>query len=208
MGREAGYTTILKLLQIMTEKRLVVRDESARTHIYEAAYTEDQTQRQLVTDLLDRVVRRLGRQARAAGARRRARRRRKSSPKSGSCSTTNDGGRDDAILQTAGWTLIHFVWQGRGDRRRRGRRCCGSPSGVRRTCATSIACVGLGAMLAAPVVTARLLWTSSRPHGERVSTVAADDSAAADARSASVSRRRTPRLATTPARLARSAAVS
>jgi predicted transcriptional regulator len=55
MGREAGYTTILKLLQIMTEKRLVVRDEAARTHIYAAAYTQDQTQRQLVTDLLDRA---------------------------------------------------------------------------------------------------------------------------------------------------------
>ena len=55
MGREAGYTTILKLLQIMTEKRLVVRDEAARTHIYEAAYTEEQTQRQLVTDLLERA---------------------------------------------------------------------------------------------------------------------------------------------------------
>jgi predicted transcriptional regulator len=55
MGREEGYTTILKLLQIMTEKRLVVRDESARTHIYQAAYTQDQTQRQLVTDLVDRV---------------------------------------------------------------------------------------------------------------------------------------------------------
>jgi BlaI family transcriptional regulator, penicillinase repressor len=55
MGREAGYTTILKLLQIMTEKRLVVRDETSRTHIYQAAYTEDQTQRQLVTDLVDRV---------------------------------------------------------------------------------------------------------------------------------------------------------
>jgi len=55
MGREAGYTTVLKLLQIMTEKRLVTRDESARTHIYEAAYTQDQTERQLVTDLLDRV---------------------------------------------------------------------------------------------------------------------------------------------------------
>ena len=37
MGREAGYTTILKLLQIMTEKRLVVRDETARTHVYAAA---------------------------------------------------------------------------------------------------------------------------------------------------------------------------
>ena len=55
MGREEGYTTILKLLQIMTEKRLVVRDEAARTHIYEAANTEDQTQRQMVTDLVDRV---------------------------------------------------------------------------------------------------------------------------------------------------------
>ena len=55
MGREGGYTTILKLLQIMTEKRLVVRDEAARTHIYEAAYTQDQTQRQLVTDLVDRA---------------------------------------------------------------------------------------------------------------------------------------------------------
>jgi predicted transcriptional regulator len=55
MGREAGYTTILKLLQIMTEKGLVVRDEAARTHIYQAAYTQDQTQRQLVTDLLERA---------------------------------------------------------------------------------------------------------------------------------------------------------
>jgi predicted transcriptional regulator len=55
MGREAGYTTILKLLQIMTEKGLVVRDEGARTHVYEAAYTQDQTQRQLVADLLARA---------------------------------------------------------------------------------------------------------------------------------------------------------
>src|SRR5215470_18796803 len=55
MGREGGYTTVLKLLQIMTEKGLVVRDESARTHVYAPASTQDQTQRQLVTDLLDRV---------------------------------------------------------------------------------------------------------------------------------------------------------
>jgi predicted transcriptional regulator len=39
----------------MTDKGLVVRDESERTHVYQAAYTEDQTQRQLVTDLLDRA---------------------------------------------------------------------------------------------------------------------------------------------------------
>src|SRR5256885_10925388 len=55
LGRLGGYTTVLKLLQIMTEKRLVVRDESARTHVYQAAYSEDQTQRQIVTDLLDKV---------------------------------------------------------------------------------------------------------------------------------------------------------
>jgi predicted transcriptional regulator len=71
MGRESGYTTVLKLLQIMTEKRLVRRDEAARTHVYEAAYTEDQTQRQLVTDLLDRVfdgsAAKLVQQALAAG---------------------------------------------------------------------------------------------------------------------------------------------
>ena len=55
MGREGGYTTVLKLLQIMTEKRLVRRDESSRTHVYEPAFSQDQTERQLVTDLLDRV---------------------------------------------------------------------------------------------------------------------------------------------------------
>jgi BlaI family transcriptional regulator, penicillinase repressor len=53
--RQAGYTTILKLLQIMTEKGLVERDESSRTHIYVPRYTEEQTQRQLVGDLLDRA---------------------------------------------------------------------------------------------------------------------------------------------------------
>ena len=55
MDREGGYTTVLKLLQIMTEKGLVTRDESARTHIYASAYTADQTQRQLVMDLVERA---------------------------------------------------------------------------------------------------------------------------------------------------------
>ena len=55
MGRESAYTTILKLLQIMTEKSLVRRDESPRTHVYEAAWTEGQTQQQLIRDLLERV---------------------------------------------------------------------------------------------------------------------------------------------------------
>jgi predicted transcriptional regulator len=55
LGRDTGYTTVLKLLQIMTEKGLVRRDERERTHVYQAAYTEDQTQRRLVSDLLDRA---------------------------------------------------------------------------------------------------------------------------------------------------------
>ena len=55
LGKDTGYTTALKLLQIMTEKGLVRRDETERTHVYEAAYTEDETQRQLVSDLLDRA---------------------------------------------------------------------------------------------------------------------------------------------------------
>ena len=55
MGRQAGYTTILKLLQIMTDKGLVRRDESSRTHVYVAAESEDRTQRQLVSDLLTRA---------------------------------------------------------------------------------------------------------------------------------------------------------
>src|ERR1044071_7220537 len=55
MDREVGYTTVLKLLQIMTEKGLVARDESARTHIYSAAFTEDETRRQLVNDLVERA---------------------------------------------------------------------------------------------------------------------------------------------------------
>lgn len=50
-----GYTTVLKLLQIMTEKSLVVRDESQRAHVYCAAITEEGTQRGLVRDLLDRA---------------------------------------------------------------------------------------------------------------------------------------------------------
>jgi predicted transcriptional regulator len=50
-----GYTTVLKLMQIMTEKGLVVRDESQRAHVYSAQATQQKTQRQLVTDLVDRA---------------------------------------------------------------------------------------------------------------------------------------------------------
>ena len=55
LGREGTYTTVLKLMQNMAGKRLVVRDESSRTHVYAAAYPEEETKRQLVSDLIDRV---------------------------------------------------------------------------------------------------------------------------------------------------------
>lgn len=53
--RPTGYTTVLKLLQIMTEKGLVDRDESQRAHTYEAAMTEKEVQEEIVGHMLDRV---------------------------------------------------------------------------------------------------------------------------------------------------------
>lgn len=52
---EAGYTTILKMLQVMYEKGLVNRDASQRPQVYRAALREEETQRQLVTDLLEKA---------------------------------------------------------------------------------------------------------------------------------------------------------
>ena len=54
-GSPSGYTTVLKLMQIMTEKGLVRRNESQRTHVYQASTTEEHTQGRLVMDLLDRA---------------------------------------------------------------------------------------------------------------------------------------------------------
>jgi predicted transcriptional regulator len=51
----SGYTTVLKLLQIMTDKGLVVRDESQRAHVYVPRLSEQRTQRQLLGDLMDRA---------------------------------------------------------------------------------------------------------------------------------------------------------
>ncbi|MCF7958954.1 MAG: BlaI/MecI/CopY family transcriptional regulator [Phycisphaerae bacterium] len=52
---DTGYTTTLKLMQIMSEKGLVVRDESQRTHIYRPAEDEAHTQGQLVGHLIDKA---------------------------------------------------------------------------------------------------------------------------------------------------------
>ena len=50
-----GYTTVLKLMQIMAEKGLVKRDEAARSHVYEASFTQEHVQRQVIGHLLERL---------------------------------------------------------------------------------------------------------------------------------------------------------
>ena len=54
-SRETGYTTALKMLQIMTEKGLVDRDESVRPQIYRAKFSQEKTQKQLLQDLIQRA---------------------------------------------------------------------------------------------------------------------------------------------------------
>lgn len=55
--REVGYTTTLKLLQIMTDKGLVARDDSERQHVYRAAVAESAAQAQLLTSFVDTAFR-------------------------------------------------------------------------------------------------------------------------------------------------------
>lgn len=51
--KEAGYTTTLKLMQIMFEKGLVTRDDSSKTHIYQPAVTREKTQKQFLNKMID-----------------------------------------------------------------------------------------------------------------------------------------------------------
>ncbi len=53
--RDIGYTTVLKLMQIMTAKGLVRRNEEQRAHVYEACLPAEKTKRQLAADTLERV---------------------------------------------------------------------------------------------------------------------------------------------------------
>src|ERR1700735_1002491 len=53
--RPSGYTTVLKMLQIMTAKGLVVRDEANRAHVYRAAISQDETQNEILKDLSVRL---------------------------------------------------------------------------------------------------------------------------------------------------------
>ena len=53
--KKAGYTTTLKLMQIMHEKGLVKRDDSIKTHIYQAAVSKEKTQKHLLNKMIDTV---------------------------------------------------------------------------------------------------------------------------------------------------------
>lgn len=53
--KETGYTTVLKTMQIMTDKGLVERDDSVRPQIYRARQTQDRTQKELLNDLIHRA---------------------------------------------------------------------------------------------------------------------------------------------------------
>ncbi len=55
LQRAVGYTSVLKILQIMTEKGLVEREESNKAHIYRAAASQEETQNQLLRDLSERL---------------------------------------------------------------------------------------------------------------------------------------------------------
>ena len=55
LGKDSGYTTTLKLMQLMFEKGLVVRNERYRSHVYEPRAPKEQTQRQIAGDLLKRA---------------------------------------------------------------------------------------------------------------------------------------------------------
>jgi len=55
LGKDSGYTTTLKQMQLMTEKGLLSRNERYRTHVYEAAVPKEQTQHQIAADVLKRA---------------------------------------------------------------------------------------------------------------------------------------------------------
>ena len=55
LGKNTGYTTTLKTMQLMTEKGLLTRSERFRSHVYEPAVPKEQTQKQIAADLLERV---------------------------------------------------------------------------------------------------------------------------------------------------------
>src|SRR5580658_3177316 len=55
LGKDSGYTTTLKQMQVMTEKGLLIRSERFRSHVYESGVPKEQTRQQIAADLLRRA---------------------------------------------------------------------------------------------------------------------------------------------------------
>ncbi len=119
-ARETGYTTTLKLMQIMAEKGLVTRDESRRTHVYTARLTRDADAAPARHRPRRSGVWRVGGGARAAGAQRAS----GLGGRAGRDSEADCGlqGKVEPMSLTAfldhpyasalAWSLVHFLWQG------------------------------------------------------------------------------------------------
>ena len=118
--RDAGYTSTLKMMQVMLEKGLLKRDESQRPQIYQPSAPEEQTQSRIVRDLVQKGVWRVGRRswcfarfARIVSAARAG----------GNSQAAEQPGRRTAmnlptlllespIVHRIGWALLHSLWQG------------------------------------------------------------------------------------------------
>ena len=114
--RASGYTTVLKLLQIMTAKGLVVRDEANRAHVYRAAMSQDAMQSTHAQGLEHASVLRLGRATGNAcaghGAGQRERTRRNSRiDRTQEIPAIAKGAAMTHTIEATAWTLIHFCWQ-------------------------------------------------------------------------------------------------
>ena len=117
--RKTGYTTVLKFMQIMVEKGLVSRDESTFAHVYQARIPQEQTQRTLSCRFAGTRVRRLHKQAGVAGIGREkgysggvVRDPQNIEEARARCGMTFETLLINPAVQSLGWALLHFVWQG------------------------------------------------------------------------------------------------
>ena len=182
--RPTAYTTALKLLQIMTEKGLVSRDEADRTHIYHPRLSQEQTQRQLIRDLVDRafggsssqlVLQALS--AKRASAEELVEIRRLLDSRKFQDKTDGRASLEDTmtaielvisqpVAHAIAWALLQFVWQGALIGILTARALVAlrtSAADVRYVVAT----IGLSLMLTMPAVTAVQTWRGLRTRQPR-----------------------------------------
>ena len=120
LQKDIGYTSVLKLLQIMTTKGTVRRNEKQRAHVYEACLPAEQTKRQIAGDMLQRVFEGSASQLmlHALAGRRTPR---EEIDELRRLLTNMKGTGDDKrvanwlspnLMRPLGWALFHFLWQG------------------------------------------------------------------------------------------------